>query len=225
MPVQQAFNASSEYYDNWVRKAIPGYGDIFAIALRALPFPADATLKVLDLGAGTGLFSSAVFSQYHRAHFVLVDLAEKMLELAQHRLTSLGAAHTSVSYDIRSIDSVGEFDLVISSLAIHHLEHDDKALLFKRIYRALKLNGSFLNIDQVQAPTPELRELYLTTWLEHVRRQAASEEQIQASLQRRAAYDRDALLTDQLDWLRLAGFQTCDVLYKQLFIALFYAQK
>ena len=225
MSVEQAFNQSAGYYDTWMKKALPGYDDLFSNALRALPFPENASIRVLDLGAGTGLFSSFILEKFPQARFTLVDLAEGMLAVARERFQAAAAQFTYSIADIRSIQFDGEFDLVISSLAIHHLEHAEKRALFKRIHAALRSPGLFLNIDQIHAPTPALRDHYWAVWLEHVRAQGASEEQIQRSIDRRQTYDRDALLQDQLAWLEAAGFASVDILYKHHFIGLFYANK
>ena len=85
MTIDAAFNASVAYYDEWMIKALPNYADIFGSALALLPFEPQAALDVLDLGAGTGLFSKHVLGKYPHANFVLVDLAEKMLGVARQR--------------------------------------------------------------------------------------------------------------------------------------------
>jgi tRNA (cmo5U34)-methyltransferase len=223
MSVEQAFNNSAEHYDAWVHKALPGFDELFATALRAISFPTNQPIRVLDLGAG--LFSSFVQQKYPQARFILVDLAEQMLRIASERFQACGERFIYTLADIRTIEYENEFDLVISSLAIHHLEHSDKQQLFARVQRTLNTPGLFLNIDQIHAPTPALRELYWAAWLEHVRSAGASEEQIIQSIRRRQDFDHDALLTDQLAWLRAAGFGTVDVLYKNWFVGVFFASK
>jgi len=225
MSVEQAFNQASQTYDGWVRKALPGFEDLFAQAQNALPFSPDYPLRVLDLGAGTGLFSSFVLARYPQARFTLVDLAENMLAIARDRFQQQAGQFTFTVADIRAIHYPPEFDLVVSSLAIHHLEHPEKQALFRRINHALKPGGVFLNVDQIHAPDESLRAHYWSEWLRHVRAQGASEEQIRQSIERRQAYDHDALMVDQLAWLREAGFPSVDILYKNLFIGLFYARK
>ncbi len=85
MTIDQAFNASVEYYDDWMKKALPNYGDIFGTATDLIPFDTTARIDVLDLGAGTGLFSKHVLDKYPQANFVLYDVADKMLGVAQER--------------------------------------------------------------------------------------------------------------------------------------------
>ena len=78
---------------------------------------------------------------------VLVDIADEMLNIASKRF-----AHTdNVSYEILDyFDGIpkGDFDTIISALAIHHLENTDKIKLFERIYDKLPDGGLFVNYDQ-----------------------------------------------------------------------------
>ena len=57
MSIDDAFNKSAEYYDEWIRKAVPGYDELFAAALELIPFRPEEPVNVLDLGAGAGLLS------------------------------------------------------------------------------------------------------------------------------------------------------------------------
>ncbi|MBE9524648.1 MAG: class I SAM-dependent methyltransferase, partial [Chloroflexi bacterium] len=85
MTVGQAFDQSVETYDNWMKLALPSYDEIFSTATELIPFDETEAIEVLDLGAGTGLFSEQVFMKYPRGQFVLYDLAPKMLDIARKR--------------------------------------------------------------------------------------------------------------------------------------------
>ena len=80
--------------------------------------------------------------------------------------------------------------MVISSLAVHHLEDADKQSLFQRIFTALHPGGAFINVDQIKGKPP-FDQLYWETWLASVRSAGASEDKIQASIKRRREFDRD----------------------------------
>jgi tRNA (cmo5U34)-methyltransferase len=222
--VEGAFDRAAGHYDDWVRTAIPSYDQLFGKAVELLPFAADAELEVLDLGAGTGLFAAHVARSHPRAAFVLCDLAAEMLELARQRFEALPNRAELRESDLREIDAHERYDAVISSLAIHHLEHDEKRALFGRIFRALRPGGVFVNVDQVRGETPAFEALYWDSWLRMVRAAGAAEEQIQASIERRRRFDRDARLADQVAWLREAGFDA-DAVLKLEFMAVFLARK
>jgi len=225
MTVEQAFDRSVEYYDNWMKSALPSYDEIFSVALELIPFEQNEAIKVLDLGAGTGLFSQHIFTKYPRAAFVLYDLAPKMLEIARKRFQEYPDQFEYLVKDYREFQGAEEYDLVISSLSIHHLTDSEKKKLFVKVRRSLKANGIFINVDQVKGPTAALQNQYWTNWLQKVRESGAPEEQVQTSIQRRTEYDKDALLVDQLRWLSGAGFGHVDCVYKNYFIGVFFGKK
>lgn len=225
MSVGQAFDRSVAYYDEWVKTALPAYEKIFATALALIPFDRKMAIDVLDLGAGTGLFSHRVLEAYPQASFVLYDLAAKMLHLARERFQDHQDRFEYILGDYRHFQGESRYNLVISSLSIHHLTDDEKQELFSRIYQSLQDEGVFINVDQIKAPTAAMERLYWETWLQHLRAKGAAEERIQASIERRKRYDRDALLVDQLAWLSQAGFETVDCVYKQYFVGVFFAQR
>ncbi len=154
MSIGEAFNRSIEYYDDWMMKALPNYDDLFGTALDLLTFAPDECNQVLDLGAGTGLFSKHVLEKYPKANFVLYDLADKMLDVARKRFENHAQQFRYVVGDYRKLEEGEVFDLVISSLSTHHLEDEEKRALFGSIYRLLRKGGIFINIDQIRGETP-----------------------------------------------------------------------
>jgi tRNA (cmo5U34)-methyltransferase len=160
MTIDQAFDRTVAYYDGWMRKALPGYDDLFSVATEVMPFEADAPIRVLDLGAGTGLFSQHVLPRYSNATFVLWDLAEKMLRAAKQRFASQKDQFEFLVEDYRHLQAVEDFDLIISSLSIHHLSDEEKRKLCQQVYAALKAGGSFVNVDQIKGETAYLQDLY-----------------------------------------------------------------
>lgn len=222
--INEAFNKTIDYYDSWIRKAVPGYDDMCRIACELLPVT-DSSIEVVDLGAGTGLFSQLVMNVYPTAHFTLWDVADKMLDVARTRFMNTGAQLTYIVNDYRMFNELNSCDLVISSLSIHHLSDQEKKDLFQNIYRALKPGGMFLNLDQIKGPTPELQNLYCQKWEEITRRNGASDEEVAGGLERRRLYDREATLANQLQWLHDAGFEEVDCVYKHWLMGLFCAQK
>jgi tRNA (cmo5U34)-methyltransferase len=223
--IGDAFDESVAYYDAWIRMALPDYDAIFQTAQDLIPFQVDKSIDVLDLGAGTGLFSQHVFEKIPEARFKLIDVAEEMLAVAEQRFQGDIEKFQFIVDDYRTIDYAAEFDLVISSLSIHHLTDDEKQDLFQRVHNALRKDGVFINVDQVKGPSAYLQELYWSDWLAKARARGADEERIKESIARREAYDKDALLTDQLQWLVDAGFVDVDCVYKNYFVAVFFGRR
>jgi len=225
MTIDQAFDRTVTYYDDWMSKALPGYDDLFSVATAVMPFAGDAPVRVLDLGAGTGLFSQHVLRKYPNATFVLTDVAAKMLAVAEQRFADQADRFEFAVEDYRNLQAVDEFDLVISSLSIHHLSDEEKKRLCRQIYMALQTGGVFVHVDQIKGETGYLQNLYWELWLGHVRAGGAPEEQIRESIERRMTYDQDAFLADQIQWLREAGFVNVDCVYRHTFVGVFLAMK
>jgi tRNA (cmo5U34)-methyltransferase len=199
------FDEAAGGYDDARRLLVPGLEGLYAAVLEAVPFGRDENIKVLDLGAGTGLLSAEVAGRFPRAGITLVDLSVEMLRLARRRF-----AREPGRFEFRVMDFArkglpGGYDLVVSGLAIHHLTDGDKRELFEKVYGALVPGGLFVNLDQVLGETPEEEAGYEEWWLRKVREAGASEEDLAAAFRRMRA-DKSAPLGAQLQWLEEAGF-------------------
>jgi SAM-dependent methyltransferase len=56
------------------------------------------------------------------------------------------------------LPSLGYFDAVVSSLAIHHLKQERKEALYSEIYSILKSGGVFCNFDHFASRSPRLSQ-------------------------------------------------------------------
>ncbi|WP_234410488.1 class I SAM-dependent methyltransferase [Caldalkalibacillus mannanilyticus] len=96
----------------------------------------------MDIGSGTGLFSSFILNKYPDAKTTLIDISEKMINIAKERFSNL-ANITYIIDDYTSYEFDNKFDIIVSSLSIHHLTDIEKKSLYKRIYELLN-NGASL---------------------------------------------------------------------------------
>ncbi len=203
------FDATAATYDRDRMKLIPGHEAFYTAALELIPRDA---VRIVELGAGSGLFSAMLRAAFPDAHLTLIDFSENMLALARNRL----GQHPQITYSLADYTTEplpANSDAIVSSLSIHHLEDDRKRALLPHIYSALRPGGIFINADHIAGPTPELEEIYQLRWLADVRSNGATEQQIADSLFRQQE-DRRSPVAAQLACMGDAGFANVDCWYK-----------
>ena len=202
--IQNEFNSASELYDSQRRHLIPCFDEFYRIPLE-LSRQVSHVRRILDIGAGTGLMSAFFHQQYPHAHITLVDFSEDMLHKARQRFVGKNNFHY-LALDFNAADfNENEYDLVISGLAIHHLTHEAKRRLFFKIYNILVPNGWFINADQILGESDFADKLYRDGWRQKIEASPLTEEEKNSAFNR-LQFDIFSPLSQQLQWLREAGF-------------------
>jgi len=218
--VEHAFDLAAEEYDRTRRRLVPGFDDFYRAAIDLIRFPHDSRLKVLDLGAGTGLMAAFIAYSFPQARITMVDISREMLERARVRF-ELGGERFRFEVSDYGVAPIQEkYDAVVSALSIHHLSDEQKRSLFDRIHGALNDGGVFVNAEQFRAATAERHRFHHERWITRVRELGVDDRDLAAALER-MKFDRAATLEDQLEWLREAGFRDVDCAYKNLIFAVY----
>ena len=146
---------SDRYVADWIARDARRMAErmpILEALIAAVPFPADATIDVLDVGGGSGVVTDAVLDAFPAARVTLQDFSEQMLTRARERFSTHDRAIRYVQCDL--LDPAwpqkvgGPFDLVISGIAIHNLKDlAAMAACYEAIHGLLKPGGCFLDYD------------------------------------------------------------------------------
>jgi tRNA (cmo5U34)-methyltransferase len=222
MGIKEQFDNISEKYDNQRRQLLPCFDDYYNLPLTVLDIKKE-TPEILDIGSGTGLFSSIVLQKYPKARFTLIDLSDKMLEFAKERFKDYKDFQYIVA-DYTKYNFEKKFDIIISALSIHHLPAEEKKNLYQQCYNMLNDNGIFINVDQVLSPSPEIEAMFSKLWRKSVENSLLNPDDIQKAYER-VSFDNPSTLQEQLNWLINAGFKNTDIIYKYYHFCVFYAKK
>jgi tRNA (cmo5U34)-methyltransferase len=169
------FHFDPATYLETIRAEVPAYDKLQdAVAQATAGIHAE---RVLELGVGTGQTSRRVLDLHPEAKLVGIDESAEMLAAA----SAYAAADLRVS---RLQDPLpeGTFDLVVSALAVHHLDGAGKADLFARVADRLRPAGRFVLGDVVIPDDP----VDVVTPINGV-------------------YDQPSTIDDQVRWLAAAG--------------------
>lgn len=216
------FDQIAKKYDEQRKKLIPCFHDSYQISV-ALANTTKEAPAILDIGAGTGLFSSLVLEKYTNAHLTLIDISEKMLDVAKVRFQDRPQV-TYIVDDYTKHEFNEKFDIIISALSIHHLPDLEKKNLYSTVFSLLNDNGVFINADQVLGHTDYIESLYKDDWKQKVESSGLSQDEIAAAYER-TKLDKMSTLDDQLTWLKEIGFSDVDCVYKYYNFVVFTGRK
>jgi tRNA (cmo5U34)-methyltransferase len=137
---------------------------------------------ILELGVGTGVTSARLLAAHPGARFVGLDASAPMLKAAREAIP----AERVELVLARLEDSLpaGPFDLVVSALAVHHLDAAGKRDLFRCVAERLARGGRFVLADVVVPRDPA-----------------------DARVELEAGYDLPSTVEEQLGWLHEAGLR------------------
>jgi tRNA (cmo5U34)-methyltransferase len=221
--VKQHFEEEAQDFDRIILTLIPDYPRMVEALVAAIPFEPSSPVRIIDLGCGTGTVAHAILNAFPNAEITCLDLAENMIAMAQTKL----ACYPRVRYVVGDFSAFGgEYDAVVSSLALHHLATDeDKRRFYHRIFDGLRPGGVFYNGDVVLASNKFLQGMYIEKWAEFMRRNVSKGEIESKWLSKYQAEDRPAKLMDQMAWMKDIGFADLDVLWKYYNFAVYGGMK
>lgn len=159
---------STDYVAEWVNRDAardPERRPLLQQMLSFAPFPREAELDVLDVGAGYGAVTEEVMRAFPAARITLQDYSTPMLDQARRRLAGHSDGLRYVLCDLTDSSWPqqvgGPFDLAVTAIALHNLGDRKKIYACYRAIRDLLKPGAyFLNCDRfVGGVQPHLAEL------------------------------------------------------------------
>ncbi len=128
--------------------SVSGYKKSVEYFVSQLPFPEGSSIKVLDAGCGTGLYSFVVLKKYPNAKITAFDLNEKLVNYVREK-----SIKNKLNDKIRTFtaDTTGalseieneKFDLIITAGVLVYVPHEETV---KNLSRFLISGGYFFNI-------------------------------------------------------------------------------
>ncbi len=137
--VKNAFNRQAKVYDSVAKVQY----EIGSRLLERLDYLKIDPHYILDLGSGTGSFSTALQKKYPKAVIVSLDLSHTMLKVAQQKQRWYWSKTALVNAAMEALPfKTGHFDLIFSNQVIHWT--CSMSRLMKELNRVLTVNGCLL---------------------------------------------------------------------------------
>jgi len=212
--IKEHFEAEAHEFDSIIVKIIPYYDQMIQVLIDSVQFNTYDNIRIIDLGCGTGSIAKKLADKFPNSKIVCLDIASKMIEIAKYKLQDYKNTEFIVG-DFSKIDFHEQFDVVVSSLALHHIQTDnEKKEFYTRIYSILTNSGQFINADVVLATTDYQQAINMSRWIDYMNKSVSMEEILNKWIPGHKTEDRPSKLMDQLKWLEDIGFKNIDVLWK-----------
>jgi len=215
---------SIDDYSYFADKVVPFNKELHDSVFDEITTRTKGEFTLLDLGIGHGAIAERILSKHKNARVVGIDISEKMLSKATERLARFEERIKLDRGDFDFADFGMEYDIILSTVAIHNSTHEEKAKLFKRVYESLTEKGIFINGDFIAGESPKDDTGYREQYLNFLK-QGLKGGELEAWIRHAFYEDNPAKLSDQFKWLQGAGFKKIECTWKKTNIAVYVAYK
>ncbi|AKB26696.1 Methyltransferase [Methanosarcina sp. MTP4] len=211
------FNDLPSSYDILQKQCLPNWQAFFSTIIEFIPESIPESvhektegknerqnqkIEILELGSGTGFFTSLIRKERPDARITCIDRNPEMLAVAKEK-PELQKNVTFIEGDIleecekwkeetgrheepggkEGPEGEGKFDVVVSTQCLCFLPQDAKTRVFRRIYEALKPDGSFIEGDIFRPGSEWKEEIYRAHWKKYMVEQELTVQEAEEMLQ------------------------------------------
>ncbi|MBI4162352.1 MAG: class I SAM-dependent methyltransferase [Candidatus Aenigmarchaeota archaeon] len=193
-----------EEFDKIVEQTIPKYTEMQKQITFPLIFEKNEIIKCLDIGCGTGRSSYELLKNFPSASVECFDIDKNQLEKAKTNLKVFEDRTEFAEGDFLSHDFEEQFDVIVSSFTMSHLEKNERLQWLRKIHSLLAENGYFVCADKVS-----FRSIELNDALDIIQ----------------SGHAKPSPVTSELSLLRKASFSLRDIIWRFREYAVWYAMK
>lgn len=223
LSTEEFYNDLADSYNDIIYRCAPRYEEMQQTMLEYIPSDLEPR-QILDLGCGTGNLTLRVLEMFPEAQITALDLSEEILGVCRRQCGDDRTTYLQQDFGQLDLPDAG-FDLVVSSIAIHHIDDTAKQVLFRNVLASLRPKGIFTFVDQFRGETPAIYEKHMQVWKSFTDSKGVPSEEWQMWMEHQDQHDFHATVSEQMRWLSEAGFVEVDCIWKHVLWTLLTARK
>ena len=197
-------------YENQMLENVKGCKEGYIKLAEIIP---SGCKKLLDLGCGTGLELREIFKKIPNLEVTGIDLTKAMLDKLENNFPDRNIKLICGSYfDVPFGEKM--FDCALSFQTMHHFSHESKVSLYKKIRKALKPNGIYIECDYVAKDQVEENFYFSELARLHKEQKIPDDEFVH--------YDTPCTVENQIKMFKEAGFKHSKKVWQMGATAIFY---
>lgn len=217
--------SDKEGYNRRIRKFVPYYDEMMDSILACLPETKHG-YEVLELGCGTGNLSARLLNEKKFCKLTAIDLVQEMAHTCRERLIKYANRLEIIQADIVEFSQSNAFDYVVSSLALHYPDSDEKKIsTCRNIFKSLKPGGIFSFSVMLSSEFYEPTGLIWKCWEKDVFKNGVSREELNEWHRTYHISDYPVPLSLWLKWLKEVGFEHCEIVWKRTIFGTIWVKK
>ena len=157
--MEEFFDLRATGYDDHMAEYVDAY-EAFYSSIADPILKTESTIKLLDLGCGTGLELEYIFAKAPNADVTGIDLSQEMLDQLLSKYIDKSDQIEVIRGSYLDVELLSdEYEYIISVMSLHHFLPDIKLDLYKKIRRALKPGGFYIEGDYIVSKIKEVELL------------------------------------------------------------------
>lgn len=203
---------SAENYDRNILNTIPYYDEVYnQIAEIVSTIFLDKAVSWLDIGCGTGKMAKTAFEQCNVEKMICTDHSSAMLEAAKQKI-----GFSSVEFlklPIEEINYDSQFDVITSILVNHYMTYEERMIVVRNCYLALKEEGIFITFENFAPCDETMEKLYLKRWERYQSSKGKSRKECEKHLSRYNTEYFPITIQEQIKILRDCEFMSVEIFW------------
>lgn len=209
---EEFYDKLSSKYTKAILRCVPRYSEMIDMLFFYLPDKFQPK-RILELGCGTGNLTVKIIEHFKDAKITAVDISADIINICKERANCDNVDFLKSDFiDLNFKDN--SFDFVISSIAIHHLQNNEKQNLFNKIAKWLTPSGIFTFSDQFKGETEGLYEKHMKLWKDLAFANKVPVDEWETWMEHQRLHDFHETINNHVGWLNASGLKNIDVVWK-----------
>ena len=199
-------NEATSYDDSLF--IIPHYNEVIAKIIERVEFSAEAPIRVLDIGCGTGNLSIAILKRFPNATVRAIDFSQEMISVAESKLSGNDRI-CFFTQDMFAIDAHEHpyYDLIVSSFVLHNYEESWRyGKFFSKAIDLLSVDGRIVIGDLILCESHDEQEWEQQAQKAEMRRNGFTEDDVTYWINRLDAEDTPRPIAEIEEDMLRSGF-------------------